>query len=109
MQARPSCRDLAATLGAPTPRQRAGWLSNLWYLTARATKSAYRNAFAVGLRTLMNVLFALLFSAIWHDVKHDQQGVQSFVGLLFMVAANITFGAWPVRAQGKREGKRRSW
>lgn len=41
----------------------------------------------------MNVCFALLFAAIWHDVRQDQQGIQSFVGLIFMVAANTSFGA----------------
>jgi hypothetical protein len=29
-------------------------------------------------------MFALLFSAIWWDVKRDQTGIQSLVGLIFM-------------------------
>jgi hypothetical protein len=91
-QKKPSCRDLAEA--SPLAHQgRPGWFSNLYHLTGRASKSAYRNAFAIGLRTVMNVFFALLFSAIWHDVKHDQQGIQSFVGLIFMVACNTSFGA----------------
>lgn len=74
------------------PQHRAGWFSNLWHLTGRAFKSAYRNAFAIGLRTVMNLFFALLFSAIWHDVRRDQPGIQSLVGLLFMAATNTSFG-----------------
>lgn len=67
----------------------------MWHLTRRAFKSAYRNTFAIGLRTVMNVFFALLFSAIWHEVRHDQKGIQSLIGLCFMVATNISFGAFP--------------
>lgn len=41
----------------------------------------------------MPQLFALLFSAIWWNVKHNQQGIQSIVGLLFIVAGNTAFCA----------------
>lgn len=91
-QTRTSYRDLVAASAVGQPQHRAGWFSNLWHLTGRAIKSAYRNAFAIGLRTVMNLFFALLFSAIWHDVRRDQPGIQSLIGLLFMAAANTSFG-----------------
>jgi ABC-type multidrug transport system permease subunit len=87
---KPSCRDLASA-AAVVAHKRGGWLSNLKYLTWRATNSAYRNVFSITLRIFLNVVFALIFSAIWSDVKHDQTGIQSLVGLIFMVSTNVAF------------------
>lgn len=35
--------------------------------------------------------FALILSAVWWNVKHDQSGIQSIAGLLFMSATNTAF------------------
>lgn len=86
----PSCRDLAAA-AMISPQERGGWLNNLYYLTWRASKSAYRNTFAMILRIMLNVMFALIFSGIWHDVSNTQTGIQSFVGIIFMVSVNVAF------------------
>ena len=86
----PSCKDLAAA-SYISPQLRGGWFSNLYYLTWRAGKSAYRNQFAIALRILLNVVFALIFSGIWHDVQNTQTGIQSLVGILFMCSTNVAF------------------
>lgn len=86
----PSCKDLAAA-SYISPQDRGGWFNNLYYLTWRAGKSAYRNNFAIGLRILLNVMFALIFSGIWHDVQNTQTGIQSLVGIIFMCATNVAF------------------
>lgn len=74
-----------------SPEDRAGWFSDLYYLTWRAGKSAYRNKFAIGLRILLNVVFALILSGIWHDVRNTQTGIQSLVGIIFMCSTNVAF------------------
>jgi ATP-binding cassette subfamily G (WHITE) protein 2 len=86
----PSCKDLADA-SYISPQDRGGWFNNLYYLTWRAGKTAYRNNFAIGLRILLNVIFALIFSGLWHDVRNNQTGIQSLVGIIFMCATNVAF------------------
>ena len=90
LQTKPSCSDLASLSTVPI-HQRGGWFSNLYYLTWRAFQSAYRNVFAITLRVVLQIFFALIFSGIWHDVKNDQTGIQSFVGIIFIVSTNVAF------------------
>jgi ABC-type multidrug transport system ATPase subunit len=73
--------------------QGAGWLTQFVLLFTRANKSQRRDRGGVGVTVFLDVLYALLLSALYRGVEDDQEGLQNRLGCLFFICLNLAYGA----------------
>lgn len=71
----------------------AGWLAQFALLLRRANQCLRRDLLGVGITVFLDVVYALLLSALFRGVGDDQEGVQNRLGCLFFVCLNLAYGA----------------
>jgi len=45
-----------------------------------------------------------MFAGIWSNVRHDQKGIQSLVGLIYMAVVNVAFSKYSNSDHGSSVG-----
>lgn len=83
-------REKIASEGGSTG---AGWLGQFALLLRRANQCLRRDLLGVGITFFLDVLYALLLSALFRGVRDDQEGVQNRLGCLFFITLNLAYGA----------------
>jgi len=71
----------------------ASWLSQLSLLIQRGVRNQRRDFIGVGVTTAIELMYALIVSALFRGVGHDQKGVQDRIGCLFFVVLNVAYTA----------------
>ena len=69
----------------------ASWLSQLTLLIQRGARNQRRDFIGVGVTTAIELIYALIVSALFRGVGHDQKGVQDRIGCLFFVVLNVAY------------------
>ena len=83
-------REKIASEGGSTG---AGRLGQFALLLRRANQCLRRDLLGVGITFFLDVLYALLLSALFRGVRDDQEGVQNRLGCLFFITLNLAYGA----------------
>jgi ABC-type multidrug transport system ATPase subunit/ABC-type multidrug transport system permease subunit len=71
----------------------AGWLYQFRLLLSRAHKCQKRDVVGVGITYALDIMYALLLSALFRGVRDDQEGVQARVGCLFFIVLNSAYSS----------------
>ena len=71
----------------------ASWPTQFALLLARAHKCQRRDTVGVGVTVLLDIVYALLLSALFRNVADDQEGVQNRLGCLFFIALNLAYSS----------------
>ena len=71
----------------------ANWLSQFFLLLGRAHRSQGRDAIGVGISVVIDMVYALLVSALFRQVGSGQKGVQDRIGCLFFITLNVAYTA----------------
>jgi len=84
--------DAAEQLGAYYTRH-AGWFMQFALLVKRSIKLQSRDFVGVGVTVAIELIYALIVSALFRNVGMDQKGVQDRIGCLFFVVLNVAYTA----------------
>ena len=71
----------------------AGWATQFYLLSQRAHKCQRRDVVGVGVTVFLDVVYALLLSALYRGVGDDQEGVQNRLGCLFFICLNLAYSS----------------
>lgn len=72
---------------------RAGWMYQFTLLLSRAFRCQTRDVVGVGITYFLDVLYALLLSALYRGVQDTQEGVQNRLGCLFFIVLNLAYSS----------------
>lgn len=72
---------------------KAGWGTQFCLLLSRAHKCQKRDVVGVGITYAIDIVYALLLSALYRGVKDDQDGVQNRLGCLFFIVLNLAYSS----------------
>ena len=71
----------------------ASWMKQFSLLMKRASMNQRRNFIGVGVTVAIELVYALIVSALFRNVGTDQKGVQDRIGCLFFVVLNVAYTA----------------
>ena len=71
----------------------AGWTTQFSLLFRRSLVNQRRDAVGVGVQVTIELVYALIVSALFRGVGTDQKGVQDRIGCLFFVVLNVAYTA----------------
>lgn len=71
----------------------ASWIRQFTLLMGRGSRNQRRNVIGVGVTVVIELVYALIVSALFRNVGHDQKGVQDRIGCLFFVVLNVAYTA----------------
>ena len=71
----------------------ASWIRQFVLLVRRGLINQRRDFIGVGVTVAIEMIYALIVSALFRGVGHDQKGVQDRIGCLFFVVLNVAYTA----------------
>ena len=75
----------------------AGWMMQFSLLFRRSLRIQRRDVVGVGVTVTIEIMYALIMSAVFRGIGMDQKGVQDRIGCLFFVVLNVAYtSALPV-------------
>ena len=69
----------------------ANWFQQFALLMDRSLREQKRNVIGIFVPIVIDVIYALILSALYRDLGKDQQGVQDRIGCLFFICLNVAY------------------
>ena len=69
----------------------ANWFQQFVLLMDRSMREQKRNVIGIIVPIVIDVIYALILSALYRDLGKDQQGVQDRIGCLFFICLNVAY------------------
>jgi ABC-type multidrug transport system ATPase subunit len=69
----------------------ANWFQQFALLMDRSMREQKRNVIGIFVPIIIDMIYALILSALYRDLGYDQQGVQDRIGCLFFICLNVAY------------------